>query len=715
MLSELNIENTLGLPLIRSKKLAVALIDTKLKFAYVNDTFYNITGYTEQDILNKSVTKFLAPSLIKEAWQEFFFFLGNGYNNRSNWIFSHKDGSHIHASVENSKIKIGKKTYILTIALNVTPLTELRERLLETQQLLNRTEGISKSGSFKYNPDIEQLIWSEGMFSLFELDPQNGIPSISQQVTLLSEEDAKQYKNVLNSNSGKDADFELCLNFEGNRQKYLHIICHREKGKGNWIFGYSRDITQQKLTELETYDKERKYRTLTESLPSIIWTANHEGYLNYMNRYGLDYFGKEGTTLEEWRWKNFIHPNEIREADQQWFKALEEQQFLSGINRLKARDGEYKWFQVLIVPQKNELNEIEAWTGIATDIDKRVKAEESLSISNTRLKALINASPVAIYSITVDGVVRDFWNPAAEELFGWTREEVIGKFLPHVYMDQQQEFMEMLENAVKNGAFNKRIHRKDRSGTSVITDITGGCIYDENSKISEIIVTVSDVTELERNRKRLQKSLDEKETLLQEIHHRVKNNLAIVVSLLQLQVFRSENAKEKNSLLEAQNRIISISMVHELLYKSEDFNSVKLDEYYNELFRQISNNMQLNHTNIKQDLAISIHSLNMNQAIPLGLLINELATNSYKYAFGDSTKPGVIFLEIKRVDNNVHVTYRDNGPGFNMGLDGIKSGLGMKIIESLLQQLDAEYSMNSDGLFEITFNFAERLNNSLEN
>ena len=125
----------------------------------------------------------------------------------------------------------------------------------------------------------------------------------------------------------------------------------------------------------------------------------------------------------------------------------------------------------------------------------------------------------------------------------------------------------------------------------ITVDATGGAIHDEFGNIEEVIVTMMDISELIDHRRQLQESLKEKNTLLQEIHHRVKNNLAIIASLLQLQVYQSHSNDEKAKLMDAQNRVKSIAMVHELLYSTEEFNKIDLSEYYERLLLSVKGNV----------------------------------------------------------------------------------------------------------------------------
>ncbi|MGB0346494.1 MAG: PAS domain-containing sensor histidine kinase [Balneolaceae bacterium] len=450
---------------------------------------------------------------------------------------------------------------------------------------------------------------------------------------------------------------------------------------------------------------EEKYKLLAETMPHFVWTNDGTGKPIYMNKVAKKYFGKTEEEFDDWDWLDHFDIEEAREFEREWEMASQMKNPVQRVSRIKNYDGEFKWFQIVLYPQLNEFDETVSWTAIATDIDDRIKAEQKLSTANKRLRSLIDASPIPIYSIDDSGIIKDFWNPAAEKIMGWKREEVIGKFLPHVREEHIEEFNEVMDITRDQGWLSRVVKRKDKDDNDIIIDINSGCVYDDHGNIEEIMVTLLDITELEQKKIHLEESLNEKKTLLQEIHHRVKNNLAIVVSLLQLQVYQTKSEKEKNKLLDAQNRVMSIAMVHELLYSTEEFSKVDLRTYYDQLIETIKANMFTGTKGVKHELDIGLESLNITQAIPLGLLVNELVTNSLKYAFPKESEENSIRLSIHADGNQIKVDFIDNGVGFDMSEDSFKTGLGFKIMDSLLSQLDSTYQMVSTDGFNLSFTF----------
>ncbi len=198
------------------------------------------------------------------------------------------------------------------------------------------------------------------------------------------------------------------------------------------------------------------------------------------------------------------------------------------------------------------------------------------------------------------------------------------------------------------------------------------------------------ILNLTMNKNLLQKSLQDRELLLSEIHHRVKNNLAVVSALLELQTSYVEDEKVKNVIIESKNRIKSIALLHEKLYENKLLGEIDVKEYINELINYIKQTFNYKNKNIEFDLNIDSIKLNIDDAMPLSLIINELITNSYKHAFTNQDN-GKINISILPKGNRMHFSYADNGQGIQTENKENINQFGMTLIEALAHQLDATY------------------------
>jgi two-component sensor histidine kinase len=219
----------------------------------------------------------------------------------------------------------------------------------------------------------------------------------------------------------------------------------------------------------------------------------------------------------------------------------------------------------------------------------------------------------------------------------------------------------------------------------------------EKTKLEKLVV--------ERTEK-LTESLEQKEILLREIHHRVKNNLQIITGLLELQSAGIEDTTARALLADSQNRVQSIGLIHHKLYQHENLAAVEFSGFVSELFRQVSGIYQLNGKQVAAEIEIKELFLDIDTSIPVGLIINELLVNSFKYAFSEITQ-GVIHIELHpRVKDQFELRYWDNGKGIPTHIDVAKSkSLGLRLVKRLSKQVGGtvEYMPGSQHMFIITF------------
>jgi len=203
----------------------------------------------------------------------------------------------------------------------------------------------------------------------------------------------------------------------------------------------------------------------------------------------------------------------------------------------------------------------------------------------------------------------------------------------------------------------------------------------------------------------IETSLVENQNLLNEIHHRVKNNLQIISSLLNLQSDKISNQEANRFLHDSKRRIESMAIIHHLLYKRSSFGEVEIDVYLETLVSKISHSFSNPEKQVELNFTLQPLKLHMDKAIPLGLVINEIITNSYKYAF-NNVSHGKVSISLEELDGKICIIASDNGCGFPLGWKEMKiDSLGLELIDLLYNQLNAKLEINnSDGVnYKIVF------------
>jgi two-component sensor histidine kinase len=201
-------------------------------------------------------------------------------------------------------------------------------------------------------------------------------------------------------------------------------------------------------------------------------------------------------------------------------------------------------------------------------------------------------------------------------------------------------------------------------------------------------------------------ALTEKEVLLSEIHHRVKNNLAVISGLLEIHTINVQNIGILKVIRQCQNRIKSMAILHEKLYENNSVKDINVKEYIQELLDFIKGTYCITGKEVAFEIYIDEITMEMSKAMPFGLLMNELISNSYKHAFKHHTG-GLIFIGLTKNENGFELIYRDNGTGFTYTNDPNRASLGLTLIETFSQQLHGKYSFAPQGegmLFKIKFN-----------
>lgn len=259
-----------------------------------------------------------------------------------------------------------------------------------------------------------------------------------------------------------------------------------------------------------------------------------------------------------------------------------------------------------------------------------------------------------------------------------------------------------IEQVKTKGEASIQLGLKDKNGKVYQFLLTGAYLSQEGKNY--IIGTGIDISDRIKAEENIKAALDEKSVLLAEIHHRVKNNLAVVSGMMQLQAFEEADEYIQNKLMSSVSRIKSIALVHEQMYRSESFSNLRFDESLKLLLENISH---ISQQDAKIDTKIETDEieLNINQALPCAIIVNEVVTNVYKHAF-QNRKKGIIKIKARQKNGKVKLIIEDNGIGIPKEVsDNGTNSLGFKLINLLVSQLNGTLQIDSEKGSRITLNF----------
>lgn len=339
------------------------------------------------------------------------------------------------------------------------------------------------------------------------------------------------------------------------------------------------------------------------------------------------------------------------------------------------------------------------WLEVVAYLEGRInhfeKINQTTSESHSKYKSLFEMSDDALLVIENFSFVD--CNQSVVKMLGYkSKEELLNthpaELSPEKQPDGKLSFIkaqEMMNLALKNGSHHfEWIHTRANGENFPVEVWLSKVEFDGRTILNTIW---RDLTEKKKAEQLIFKNIEEKEILLKEIHHRVKNNLQIISSLLNLQANMLHDEKTKSVLYQSKSRIESMCKVHEMLYSSKNLSSINYKNYLNDLIQTLFQNASISTKQINLELKIKNLILNINTAIPLGLIINELVTNSLKYAFAENSI-GLIFIQITHLENNLfELTYKDDGVGYSPEITFQNTqGLGFQLITSLVEQLNGK-------------------------
>ena len=334
------------------------------------------------------------------------------------------------------------------------------------------------------------------------------------------------------------------------------------------------------------------------------------------------------------------------------------------------------------------------------DIKLRESQEKFQSVADSAVDGIITTD-------TEGRIV--LFNPSLKNIFGYSIDEIKGKHVTMLMPDRyKQKFIDKLDRFKSTGnheldgkTFESLGLRKD--GTEFPFEISIATWGPKGNKFTTSIIR--DVTERKKTEKMLEKSLYEKDILLKEIHHRVKNNLMIISSLLNLQSDYIKDEESKNIFKESQNRARSMALIHERLYQSTDLKRIDFGDYIGTLANDLYHTYVMDTRLIKLNIDVDDIRLDINTSIPLGLILNELVTNSLKHAFSQG-ESGEIDINFHIHDKKYFLEVKDNGIGFpnDISYENTES-LGLRLVTSLTEQIDGviEFNNTSGTSFKIIF------------
>ena len=443
---------------------------------------------------------------------------------------------------------------------------------------------------------------------------------------------------------------------------------------------------------------QRNLQALFENLEDFLFILDSSGNITGINPVVEKRLGYSAVELLEMNVLE-VHPHERRDEAAKIVKEMLEGKRTSCPIPLLTKEGK-------LIPVETKItvgiwNDQESIFGISRDITERLEAEKAIRMSEERLSAAIDAidEGFAIFDAEDRFVM---CNAKFDELYQESKDLIVpgARFediirqgaLRGQYVEAVGRVDEWVKYRMKHHlSANSNLEQKLSSGRWVK-------VSERKTRDGSIVGFRVDITDIKRSEERMQAALKEKEMLLKEIHHRVKNNMQVVSSLLSLQANKIDDQRILQALVETQSRVHSMALVHDILYQSDDLAGIELQEYIEQLTQHVSQIFEDRNHRIATDISCRNVLLTIDQAVPCGLIITELLTNSYKYAFPRGSN-GMIRIDAElKPDNYVVIDFFDNGVGLPPGFEPSTSKtLGLRLVKELIEyQLEGHWSLKKE-------------------
>jgi PAS domain S-box-containing protein len=455
-------------------------------------------------------------------------------------------------------------------------------------------------------------------------------------------------------------------------------------------------------------ESEQRYEALLASLSEAVFQVDLEARWRFLNPAWEEMTGYSIEQCLGQRFSDYLGPDDAAAALEGFGRLVSgHDQRVENELRFRHRSGRESWLRVAARPQFDEAGRVAGVTGTLVDVTQRRQAQAALGASERRFTAVFAGSSDALLLVDSATEAITECNPRALEMFeaeaagdlAGLRVEALLREAPG-----EAEMREGRERLAHGEAWTREAECVTRRGRAFWGQVALARMA--TGAVGTTLLRVTDITTLKRSEERLRASLVEKEVLLKEVYHRVKNNLQIISALLRMQSRRVSDKHAVEALENSISRVMAMSMVHEKLYQAQNLVSIDFLSFAQSLVGFL-NQLAIG---AKAGGAVEVSgtslALSIDQAIPLGLVLNELVTNSLKYAFPEGRSGRVSVRIMADGPGAARIVVADDGSGLPEGTDLEKAaGLGFRIVRMLVDQLHGSFQIESRGGLRVTVRF----------
>ncbi|OPY24788.1 MAG: putative diguanylate cyclase [Methanobacterium sp. PtaU1.Bin242] len=687
------------------------------RYLSINQAFSDLIGYTEKELKGTHYSEITHPDdVVKSEYAVNSLLTGKEEKINYEKRYVHKDGHPVCADVRVvlSRDDKNEPLFFITHVQDITDLKKTEEALKKSKHFLAEAQKIGKIGSFRYDFQKNTETWSDELYRILGIDPPRQMTFDKLFDYIVPEDHHLLLKSrELLFSDHEPVDLELRIITEDGTSKFISVKVELFLDDGinpSEIIGTVQDITGRKKIEMALDESRKHFEDVFRNAPVGIFQSSVEGKFFEVNQTLSDMLGYESPD-ELISIVNQTNANKklyVDKGNRPLFisEMLRYGGWHSYENRFYRKDGSIMLAELSFRAVNNPDGSVKFLEGFVTDITQRKNAENMLHESVKEWERTFDAVPdlIAIidnnYQISrVNQVMAHRFGLQSDEYVGLNCYEVMhGLNEPH----PQCPYRHLQEDGLEHTA---ELHEDHLDGDFTVSVSP---LHDYDGEILGCVHVVHDITPRKMRETQIKNSLEEKEMLLKEIHHRVKNNLQIISSLLELQEdYVQEDPTAVNVLNESQNRVLSMALIHETLYQSKDLSRINFSDYLQTLVFNLIDSYGAQKT-ITPLIKVDRVLLNIETSVPLGLITSELVSNSLKYAFPNDE--GDLSISLKSHDDELELIISDNGIGFPDDVDfrNVKSSLGLQLVNSLIHQIDGTIDLDKSKGSKFIIKFREQ-------
>jgi PAS domain S-box-containing protein len=594
----------------------------------------------------------------------------------------------------------GRIEGVIASGVDVTDRLAAEQRVREQADRLDEAQRVGKLGSVDWDLRTGKIVVSRQTRRMYGLDPDGAELSAAYLFSRIPAEDRERVqlalRDALDGRSRYDLEHRIIA--EGGTPIDVHAtaeIVLDSEGRPVRLLGTITDITERKQADERLRRKNELLQTVVRGAPVAIFALDTQLRFRFCEGKALQNLGVLPGELVGQSILERYRSNELLESLLHRALAGESLTFKAGVSR---------FFEVAMAPSYDSQGLVDGVIGVALDVTDRARAEAAIHEREARLAAVFDhaSDGLVLFSRDAAGV---WWVSAANRvaaertqtvdpnlavpLVGHTMDELAR----YVYADAPDELallperIQIVLDTRTPLVFEHQIPR--RSGGVYHAEVTLIPVLDADGTCSQLVWSGRDITLRKQADELMKASLAEKETLLREIHHRVKNNLQVVAGLLHFHAKTLQRPEDMASFADLRRRVFAMTLLHERLYRSKDLTRVSFGDYLCDLVAELSTS-SMPRTGIRLEVSADDVRFPIEIAMPAGMIVSELVTNVLKYAFSDG-RTGLAVVSVRAADDRIVIGVDDDGVGFPDGfkVDGGDS-FGWELVRTLTMQLDGD-------------------------